>query len=1040
MRAPKIIEKLEKRLELLATWRYVKILDVPLEMMETEEHLRQPPVDASFVPAPLGSRFGRHWATVWFRTTITLPRECRGRRVYYRKRSFAEKLLFVNGALAGAMNPFQHEVLLQKSPKGGESLELYIETYCGHPIADPDPHRPEAFIHQFIMWDPGQDPPLLLESSELLMEREQVAGLFYDADTLFRTAKILPENSRRKALLIDGVNRALDKLPWEWETEDELESAAKAIRKELAPLLNAKNTPSTPQVGIVGHAHIDIGWLWPVRESIRKAARTFSSVLGLMDDYPDMRFVQSQPWLLDVVQQHYPELLPRIRKRVKEGAWEPNGGMWIEADCNVPSGESLVRQFLEGRKKLQELFGYKGDTLWLPDVFGYSAALPQILRLCEIDHFVTSKINWNDTNKFPYDTFWWEGIDGTAVFSHFINTTQAFWGYNSPVLPEAVQDPWDQVRDKAIQDSCISAVGFGDGGGGPSREMCEYASRMKDVEGCLKTEWVNTSQFLKRLREQDVAWPRWCGELYLELHRGTYTTQARTKRYNRKLEFLLREVEFYAALAMNHGAPYPTEALETHWRTLLTNQFHDILPGSSIREVYTVAEAEYAAMTTALEALRDQALAAIGATFIRDPDNEAHIVGNALSWRRTTLVPLANDGFNSACDASGAPLVAQRHEGALYIKTELPSMSATAIALRKAKEDAVSPFHYSGKTLESPFYSVQFDKAGKIIALKDKAADRDLVRPGQRLNDLMSFEDFPVNWDAWDIDRFYRDKKQHEDRLLSRELVADGPLFIILRSHYSIGRRSVLTQDMVFYAHTPRIEFRTRVEWHERHTLLKAAFPLAIHAHQWRNEIQFGHVTRNTHANTPWDVARFEVCAHKWVDVSEADYGVALLNDSKYGHDCLDDAISITLLKSSTGPDAEADQGVHEFTYALYPHQGPFSAAVVQEAYDLNLPPTAYRLGETAGNAAFMEWCNLSEPNIIIEAVKKAEADDAYIVRLYECEHRSTKVKLSFSPVLKKVTACNLMEERDQAVDYRKHTVLLEFRPFEIKTLKIYFK
>jgi len=1040
MRPPKLLSKLEKRLELLGTWRYAPVCQVPLEMWETEAHLRQPPTDAPFEPAPEGSRFGRHWATVWFRGTVTLPRECRGRRTYYRKRSFAEKLLFVNGEMAGAMNPFQHEVLLNKSPKGGEAYELYIETYCGHPIADPDPHQPRPFTHQFIMWDPGQDPPLLLESSEILVEREQVAGLFYDADTLFRIARQLPENSLRRAVLLDGMNRALDKLPWTWDSTEDLESAAKSVRREIAPLLGTKNGPTTPQVGIVGHAHIDIGWLWPVRESVRKAARTFSSVLGLMEDYPDLRFVQSQPWLCDVIEQHYPELLPRIKKRVKEGRWEPNGGMWIEADCNLPSGESLVRQFLEGRKKTLALFGYQSDTLWLPDVFGYSAALPQILQQCGIDFFVTSKINWNDTNPFPYDTFQWEGIDGTAVFAHFINTTQAFWGYNSPVLPEAVQDPWDQVRDKALQDSCLSAVGYGDGGGGPSREMCEYSARMKDTEGCLKTEWVNVSQFLKRLSEHSDRWPRWCGELYLELHRGTYTSQARSKRYNRKLEFLLREVEFIACIAMEHGLPYPSVDLEALWRTLLTNQFHDILPGSSIREVYSVAEAEYAAMTETLRALRSNLLQGIGRHFVRDGEGAAHLVANTLSWRRETIVTVPGNGLTGACDGTGAPLPCQHFDNQLHIRAELPSMSITAIALRKEGESHVSPFHFSGKSLESPHYSVTFDKTGKIVSLVDKACKREIVLPGRRLNDLMTFEDFPVNWDAWDIDRFYRDKMQVEDRLLSRELVADGPLFIVLRSHYAVGKSSVLTQDLVFFAHSRRIEFRTRVEWHERHTLLKAAFPCAVHTAQWRNEIQFGHVVRNRHANTSWDVARFEVCAHKWVDVSEAGYGVALLNDCKYGHDCLDDAISITLLKSATGPDAEADQGVHTFTYALFPHEGPFSAAVVQEAYELNAPPAVEHVAETGGEKVLTELCNVSEMNVVVETVKKAEADDGIIIRLYESEQRLTRVKLSFTRMLRKVTACNMMEERDQSVDYRKHTVLLTFRPFEIKTLKVYFK
>ena len=1044
MLTSKTIEQIRKRLETMAQWRYAVALPVTLEAAETMEHFRQPPQDLPYKDAPTGSKWGVHWGTVWFRGEIELPKELRGKRVYYRHRHDGERLLFVNDQAVAGMDPYHEEALLTAKARGGEQYRIYVEAYCGHPMRDVDPFNPKPITMHGISGASQAPPPLPLRESAVVVERDAVTGFLYDAEVLYRTALILDENSLRRARILETLRMALDEISLQWKDEKELNAMMATARKRLAPLLKCKNGPSAPLVGIVGHAHIDVGWLWPVRESIRKCARTFSTVLNLMDAYPHLSFQQSQAVLYAMVEKHYPEIMTRIKKRVKEGRWEPNGGMWVEADCNVSGGEALVRQLLEGRKKFMELFGYKGDTLWLPDVFGYAAALPQILKLSDIDNFVTSKINWNDTNRFPYDTFWWRGLDGTEIFTAYITTRSN--GYNADVLPEVMQETWNFVQQKELQDQVLTSVGWGDGGGGPSREMCERALRMENIEGCPKTTFTNVSRFLRELREQPVERPRWSGELYLEYHRGTYTTQAGTKKWNRKMELLLRETEFFAAMAMQDGFTYPAEDIEAHWRTLLTNQFHDILPGTSIKEVYHLAEEEYKRMSAALVHIRDEALATLSCRFTPDPEGQEWLIGNALSWNRSAVVELPGKDFNGAVNESGAPLPAQKTRDGLAVRVSLRPLSVTPVALRNREESENSPFSYTGKSLETPLYRVAFDKAGRITSLFDKDAAREVVKPGKALNALYTAEDMPLYWDAWDIDRYYRDTIRQETRLTRREVAEDGPLFITIHSEYKIGRASTLHQDMRFYADNRRIEWRTEVDWQEKHTLLKVGFAVDISADTWRNDIQFGHAVRNMHSNTSWDQAQFEVCAHKWVDVSEAGYGVALLNDCKYGHDSLDDMISMTLLKSSKAPDPEADQGVHAFTYALLPHIGDFDVeSVVYEGYALNVPPTAVSIKArpvielpdvSEGNV----FCEVTPGNVIVEAVKKAESEDATIVRLYEAGKRRSNVGVRFSRPVKKVAICNLMEERDQTLTITEDSVAFEMRPFEIKTLKVVFR
>lgn len=1042
MLPPKVLDKLRKRIDRLRKWRYRKVADVALDVAHTEEHLRRPPTHLGFQPAPVGSTWGEEWMTAWFRGTATVPESCAGQRVYYRHVSRSEKLLFVDGEPFSGMNPHHEEVLLLPEAKGGETLDLAVEAYTGHRISSFDPYDQVQFYHQVCGMDPGQTPPHTLDASALLVERAEALVLFYDADVLYRTALCFDENSLRRATILDQLNQAIDLIPQRWEAEEELASACTEARAAIAPLLACTNGSTMPHVGMVGYAHVDIAWLWPIRETIRKSARTFSNYLRLMEDYPELVFLQSQPVQLEMIAEHYPELLDPIKDAVKRGQWQPNGGMWIESGCNMPSGESLIRQFHEGRKSTMKHFDYYGDTLWLPDVFGYSGALPQILKICEIDNFVTSKINWNDTTLFPYDTFWWEGIDGSTVFSHFIPCRSE--GYNSEVYPERIWESWNFVQHKEVQDSVLASVGYGDGGGGATREMCERARRMGDLEGCPRTSWVNLSEFLKRLREQPVERPRWVGELYLELHRGTYTSEGRIKRGNRRCEFTLREVELWSAMAMRHGLPYPHAALEDCWRRLLTNHCHDNIAGSCIKRTCEEIRADHQAILDEMTPLREQALARLAEALPGGGDG-AYIVANPLSWDRTDLIIL--DGIAGSAMAGGkaAPvqLVEVDGERKLAALVDVESLAVTGIAVTdQAPVKTGSSFTHKKNELDTPHYRVVFDEAGAMTSLFDKAAGREVVQAGRKLNAFYGAEDFPIYWDAFDIDRFYRDVIQPEDRLESREVVADGPLFITFRSVYSVGRRSKLTQDLTFYAHSRRIDFHTWVDWHERNYLLKTGFAIDVRSNTWRNEIQYGHLERNRHTNTDHDRAQFEICAHKWVDVSEKEYGVALLNDCKYGHDSLDEMISLTLLSSAGGANEEADLGEHEFTYALLPHAGGFDvAAVVREAYALNVPLTVQPMPkETPGDAANLGLCSVSNPNVIVEAVKRAEEDDATVVRAYEAGQSRAGTEIRFSGAVAKAVECNGLERGETPVQLDGSTIRCTLRPFEIKTFKVWFE
>jgi alpha-mannosidase len=1051
MLTPKINERIQQFITLLDEKKYTNIGEVGLEVFATGEVFRKPPVDASWMPIALPFPYGKDWTTYWFRTNLVLPREAEGQEVFFQAHPNADSLVFLNGIPSGAVNPFHEKIRLTSSGHAGERYAIHLECYSGHHYPGTDP-----FAESSVMLTLGvqiRDYPNLFSSSRLLIKNKAIYDFYYDVLSLFELARELDDNSLRKNRILSGLYEGLMKIRFTAKPEELVEQIG-AASTVIAPLMRARNGDTVPAAYLVGHAHIDHAWLWPIWETERKIARTYANMARYSEEFPEFIFLQSQPCQLEIVEREYPEIFERVKAAYLRGQWEPNGGMWVEADCNITGGESLIRQFLVGKQASKRMLGYEGDVLWLPDVFGYAAALPQILAGCEIGYFVTSKINWNDTTRFPYDSFIWLGIDGTGVKTVYITARDC--GYNGKVKASQLIEDWDNVLHKEVQDGIIKSIGEGDGGGGTMRSDLESARRFADLEGAPRTRWTKMSQALGTMFSGDRAFPQWHGELYLELHRGTYTTQARTKRYNRKLEFALRECEFlYSAIAMLSPSdlPYPREALLECWKKILTNQFHDIIPGSSITAVYKDAERWYREVEAVLNGFLTEVRASLAARLSPvDGAGRSLAVFNSLSWDRVsyTAIPWAPEFRSPAALVSGTesfPVQTLKNLEGLdeaIVRVGAPSMGMSGYTVAKAAVPP-SPFRQGRNNLETPFYRVRFDSAGRFASLVDRETGREFVQPGGALNAFQSAEDLPVRSDAWDIDSDWTLSVVDENRLVSSEVVSDGPLFIRIRNSYTIGAASTLVQDVVFYAADRRIDFITRIDWHESHRVLKVAFPANLATDRVRCEVQYGHVFRNTHDNLPSDRAKFEICAHKWISVEESDWGMALLNDCKYGHDVRGSRMRLTLLRSPKAPDGEADMGVHRLTYSILPYIGVFSTErIVREAYDLNCPLSAVdATRERRGIQGFpvssdFSFFSVDDPNVIIETVKLAENDDdAVIVRLYEAGGGARTTRLSTPCAVSAALETNMLERNGKPLAYREGGLSLEFRAFEIKTINL---
>ena len=884
-----------------------------------------------------------------------------------------------------------------------------------------------------------------IQEASIAICKPEVRKLFFDFEVLLDFLTVLPEDSPRYQQVLKALNDCMWRLASAPLIHDEL--AGKA-RQALGTVLAQKGGDPTLHITAIGHAHIDLGWLWPIRETHRKGARTFATVLANMERYPNYVFGASQPQLLQWMKDEHPELYAKLKQKVQEGRFEPQGAMWVEADTNLTGGEALVRQILYGKRFIKDEFGIDMRYLWLPDVFGYSAALPQILKKSGVDYFMTQKMSWNQVNKFPHHSFHWQGIDGTSVLTHMLPEET----YNSSALPRAVNKTGNNYFEKGVSDQALLLFGIGDGGGGPGEEHLERLERLGNLAGLYPVKQAWAADFFETWKKDAQSFPTWVGELYLERHAGTLTTEARNKWFNRRIEQALRELEFTACLyetvrisqtAANPKpvgasplsptpAPlfqaYPADFLEKTWKEVLLYQFHDILPGSSIKRVYDESLPRYAEMLQEVETKTQGLRSSIAENLDTHGIQTSAVCFNSLSWEREAWVKIGENWQWVKAHPLGYTLVETAKQ------EHAPAMNAT-IATQNH--------------LENELLRVDFAADGSITSVFDKEAQREVIRPGQAANRLAVYRD---HGDAWDFPMDYATQTPAFMQLVSSEPCLSGPR-LILKQVYKFGH-SEMVQEISLQSGRAWLEFDCRLSWRETASMLRTSFPVNVHAEAATFEIQFGSIQRATHRNTTWDLAKDEVAAHKFADLSQGDYGVALLNDCKYGYKVKDGVIDLDLLRSVPYPrptpgatqPAEGepdlsftDQAEHVFRYALYPHRGSAASGdVVKAGYEFNYPLAVLPvLSRTGGLPLSASLLKVKASNVIVETVKKAEDGTGIILRLYEASHAGVKTEIEFGFPVASAWGTDLLENPLQELSVAENQIRLDFEPYEIKTIAI---
>ena len=847
---------------------------------------------------------------------------------------------------------------------------------------------------------------------------EDVEKLYYDIFVPAQVLEFTDTYSTEYADILTTLNSAINLVDTsKWQGEKFIESVKKASAY-LNENLYLVNRDSKEKVACIGHTHIDLAWLWQRRQTVEKAQRSFANVVALMERYPEYKFTSSQPFLYESVKKEDPALYEKIKEYVAQGRWETEGGMYVEADCNVPSGESFVRQFTYGKGFFKDEFGVDSRVLWLPDVFGYSASLPQIMKKCGVDDFVTSKISWNDTNMMPYDVFKWTGIDGTSVTTHFI-TGQAtskdivrYTTYVSDASPKMIKGAYRRNQQKEVKNEAIMTVGFGDGGGGTTMHDCEMMRRMESaLPNMPSARFKSVNEYLDGFRK-DLAnggqeyLPEWRGELYLEYHRGTYTSQANNKKNNRKCEFALQNAETLSVIGKDfEGDCFIQSEYDEKWKSVLFNQFHDILPGSSIPEVYRDSDMDYAEVWDFANKQTDFYLSEIA----KKSNEKGLLVYNPNSFE-----------FNGYVENGGVryPAFGIKSKGYKVIKPVITTSKVVA----------------NENEIENEYLHLRFDKDMNIVSVYDKRVGRELLKEDGAIR-FVAYEDVNPRYDAWEVSLFYRQKEFDCWSVESVEVVREAD-----RAGVKVIRKlndSTISDTIYLYDGDSRIEFANEIDWHADHTLLKREFPLDMVTNKAVCDVQFGVAERNTHSNTSWDVANFEVCAHKFVDVGEVDYGVALINESKYGYGIKNNNLSLSLLRSPTYPDENCDRGKHTIKYTLYPHESAFASSdVVKRAYELNNP---CKVVETTGDGVCdLDYSLVStkDEKVVIDTVKRAGKGEGVVVRIYEPVGRRGNEKITFGYGVNKAYLCDLLENEICEIEVKDNSIDLPYKPFEIITIK----
>lgn len=999
--------------------------------------------DSAWNDFPLGGLWGGYDQIAWFRARVQVPKDWRDEKMILRfivgprdgYASTAETQLYVNGFPLQAIDVWHEEAWLPLEYAQLDEIAIALRAWNGIYLTPPQRRFKEA---------------------ALIRVDQPTERFYYLTDTLLKAVQQLDENDLRRTKLLDLLNRAFICVDFfEPRSPSYYSSVAEALAQLTEGVKELQVGEIKPSVNAIGHSHIDMAWMWQSHHTREKARRTFSTMLHLMRQYPEFRYIHSSPQLYQFVKQDDPELYARIKEKVASGAWEPTGGWWVESDTNLAGGESLVRQVLYGKRFFRREFGVDCKVLWMPDTFGFSWVVPQLMKKSGMEYFACSSIHWSRFNRFPHDTFHWRGMDGSEVLVTFFTapgeTIKNHYNYNGLANPYDVKTAWEHYRQKDVNTELLMPFGWGDGGGGPTREMLEAIRAQADIPGIPRVQIGNVEPYFERLaerlREKDI--PVWDGEIYLEYCQGVYTSQAYNKRANRLSERLFHDAEWLCSLAdtLTGEATYPQTELNAGWEIILHNQFHDVLPGTSIPQVFQDCRLDYARVDqigqAVLRRAQDTLLSRI------HTNEEGVMVFNPLAWSRGGLVeiPWSESLAGKTLSVDEKLLYSQAagsdEERKLLLEVDsIPSMGYRVFTLVSDSPPEPNEITVTPTFLENRFYRIRLDANGHMLSLFDKRNEREvLTAPG---NLLQLFEDRSINGEAWNIDIFYQDKMRQVNNLLEAVVEETGPVRGVLRLVWRFANTTI-TQRVTIYRNSPRIDFRTELDWHEHQILLKAAFPVDVRATRATYDIQFGSIERPTHWNTPFDVAHYENPAHKWVDLSEGNYGVALLNDCKYGYDVKDNVLRITLHRSPTEPDETADQGRHEFTYSLLPHAGHWRASdVIQEAYALNDPLMARLVSGSHNQFGDLPWtyawAEVDTDHVVLETIKKAEDENAWIVRLYECkQYRSNAVAITFGQSIRKAVECNLLEEEETPVAHQEDKLTFPIKPFEIKTFKIWF-
>lgn len=1019
----------------LAHWQRVLASDFyrPLESIQfdgftTIRHLTPgQAAQGPFCPMEEGTAWGHTWEYMWCRADITLPEAAANKTVAMELDLGGEATLFVNGKAFGTRRaewvsvPHHYicDNILTHCAQPGERFSLLFEVYAGHYFPDVGGCSTGPVLPGTLQDPAAEGCRSRMGRNTFGIWNENAYQLWMDVSTLSMLMDELPEDSLRASQIADGLERYTRIVDFEQpaETRDECYRQARA---SLRPLLECHNGSTAPLMAAVGNSHLDLAWLWPMQETHRKTARTFAAQLRLLEQYPEYRYIQSQPAAYEMCREHYPELYERIRSAVRSGRWIAEGAMYVEPDTNIPSGEALVRQLVFGKRFYRDELGIDSQVLWLPDTFGYSAVLPQLLAGCGVRYLVTQKIFWsyNEGDPFPYHYFNWKGMDGSQVVS-FLPTN-----YTYRTDPKELCGVWKKRLQKRHLEDFLIPFGYGDGGGGPCRDHIEYALRERDLEGMPKVEMCSPLEFFEALQAKGGPQNTWDGELYFNAHRGTYTTQASVKKNNRLSERALHHMELWGALAARHGHPYDAEQAQRLWKTLLLNQFHDILPGSSIARVYDEANQALGALQRDAQTLCTDARRALLRPVKQD---DAVTVFNGLGFAREELVALPQAFAHGAQTAEGEP-VAVCGTQALVTLPALGAVTLLPAGGGQSQPRAFAKQLETGVLLQNERVAMQVDRQGHVISY---TLDGREMAAGRPMNVLRMYKDVPRIFDAWDIDSNYREQEACTARADTLELLKEEGFSVSVRWTGSIGR-SAVTQVITLRTGSPVAEFDTTIQWRELHRLLKVEFPVDVRAENAIHEIQFGYVERPTHRSRGYDQQRFEVCNHRYTALCDNSHGCAVLNDCKYGVGVEQNSIELTLLRAAASPEMASDQGEHRFRYGFTAWSESFAQApVVQQAAAFN-DPVWLEAGSLQAFSAF----STDAANVVIDTVKRADDESGdLILRLYESKKADTYFHIRSDLPVETLIPCDLLETpvgRAAALKAELHV-----RPFEVSTYRI---